>query len=340
MVPFFVLILLIFAGMNAYAIWRVYSAYPQMGWWVLALILWGLAMTAGPFWARQVEHIRWPGLVVYTWLGILWWFLVVGVVLDAWNGGAWLAGLRWPAARAAMLSPQIRLGVIVSLVTLAVVVAFIEASNIQLKVITIETPRLPPGSQPVRVAMFSDAHLGVHVGERRAQMIAERLRQARPDILIGAGDLMDSGMEHIAHLVDHLRDIPAPLGKFAVMGNHEFYTGLDESAEIFDALGMTLLRGQCVQVTPLVRVCGVDDPAGRYRNYEVALDEQSLLPPADQRDPHGLVIFVKHRPQVEASSIGRFDIQLSGHSHGGQIWPFHVLSQLSNQYMEIGRAHV
>ncbi len=332
MLPFFVLVMIIFASMNAYLIWRVYTAFPQMGWWLWLLIAWGLLMTTGPFWVRQIETARWPGLIVYIWLGVVWWFLAAGLVLDAWNAGVWLVGLKWPAVRAAVLSPQVRFGVVAGLVSLAVVWGLIEVTNIQIRTFHVQTSALPPGSAPLRVAMFSDVHLGTHVGERRVRIIVDRLRQAQPDILIGAGDLLDGDIEQIGHLVDMLREVPAPMGKFAVMGNHEFYVGLDETREVVESAGFRLLRGECVQVGPRVKVCGVDDPAGTRRGGEVFLDEQALLPPS--LPDNEIVILIKHRPEVDEASIGRFHVQFSGHSHGGQIWPLHLFSGRSNQFLE------
>ncbi len=142
-------------------------------------------------------------------------------------------------------------------------------------------------------------------------------------------------------LAGMLADVQAPLGKFAVLGNHEFYAGLSQSLAFHAAAGFTMLRQEHVAVTPQLILAGVDDPAGTHLSGSQEPDESNALPALERRsatqaaaaaDPRPFVILLKHRPDVHPSSLGRFDLQLSGHTHGGQIFPFHIVHRLIYKY--------
>jgi predicted MPP superfamily phosphohydrolase len=124
--------------------------------------------------------------------------------------------------------------------------------------------------------------------------------------------------------------INPPLGKFAVTGNHEFYAGLKESLAFLKDAGFTVLRGQAVTTGP-IRVAGVDFPAERYIDQPSYIDEQAAL---DMGDDEGLfTILLKHHPLIEESSLGRFQLQLSGHTHKGQIFPFNYPVRFRYRYI-------
>ncbi|MFO7900097.1 MAG: metallophosphoesterase, partial [Planctomycetota bacterium] len=117
-----------------------------------------------------------------------------------------------------------------------------------------------------------------------------------------------------------LASLDAPLGKYAVTGNHEFYTGIKQAEAFHQRAGFILLRGRSTLVDGRLWIGGVDDPAGLRRSGgDVHLNEGEALP-----GKHRWVasVLLKHRPLVDPRSVGRFDLQLSGHVHGGQIFPF------------------
>ena len=109
------------------------------------------------------------------------------------------------------------------------------------------------------------------------------------------------------------------------MGNHEFYAGIRQSERFLKAAGFKLLRNQEYGQDDLFRIVGIDDPVGRGRYKEEAaanLSETDLLARSNSQV---FTILLKHRPTVENASLGHFDLQLSGHTHGGQIFPFNLV---------------
>jgi hypothetical protein len=108
------------------------------------------------------------------------------------------------------------------------------------------------------------------------------------------------------------------LGKYAVTGNHEFYAGLAQALETIERSGFRVLRGEGVTLDGVVNIVGVDDPTGGN-----TIDEASLLGSIQ----NGIfTLYLKHRPEVLEESCGLFDLQLSGHAHRGQIFPFRFLT--------------
>jgi len=114
-------------------------------------------------------------------------------------------------------------------------------------------------------------------------------------------------------------------GKFAITGNHEFYAGIDQALEFTEKAGFTLLRGQGQTIGGLINIAGVDDIQARAYGGFHGVSEQQLLSGFSN---NLFTLFLKHRPLVNKEGIGLFDLQLSGHVHKGQIFPFSILTWL------------
>jgi predicted MPP superfamily phosphohydrolase len=140
--------------------------------------------------------------------------------------------------------------------------------------------------------------------------------------VVSTGDLVDSQIDNLRGLGELLKGVDARYGKFAVTGNHEFYAGLDQALRFTEKAGFTILRHQALAVTGILNIVGVDDPTGKRFGLSRGISEQSLL---SKIPPERFTILLKHQPVVDGNSAGLFDLQLSGHTHGGQIFPFYIL---------------
>lgn len=202
---------------------------------------------------------------------------------------------------------------------------YLEALSIRTEHVTIRTPKIPKESGILRIVQVSDMHLGQIVGKSRLQNVLNRVQEAKPDIFVSTGDLVDGQMDNCSGLAEMFRRIRPQYGKFAVMGNHEFYAGLDRSLKFTKAAGFNVLRGIGVDVGGMIFVAGVDDQAGhRYGLFKGNGEEELLAPvPVDR-----FALLLKHRPHVDRKGDKRFDLQLSGHTHGGQIFPFSLIIKL------------
>jgi hypothetical protein len=195
---------------------------------------------------------------------------------------------------------------------------YVEARKIRIERVTIENERLPAGEGQLKIAQISDVHLGLLNRTERLRRIVDLIRYEKPDLLVCTGDLVDGNMGDVAKLAGEFAGLDLLYGKYAVVGNHEVYAGLDKSLQALNGFGFTVLREEVLTIGNMLNIAGVDDPAtGNF------MDESALL--GSMRN--GLfTLFLKHRPAVQSSSLGLFDLQLSGHTHRGQIFPFSLLS--------------
>lgn len=312
--------------MHVYAFLKLRRAVPLSGWVTALLVLFMLLMILSPILIRIVESAdlervaRVLAYVGYSWMGFLFLFFVASFTLDVWRLVVYVAEgllktslnvLRLPA-RSAFFLPLLA-------AMLAAGYGMVEATNIRTETLAVKSPKV---TRPIRIAQISDVHLGLLVREGRLGRILDKVKAASPDILVSTGDLVDGQTDSLNGVGDLLREIKPPLGKFAVTGNHELYAGLDRSLEFTKQAGFRILRGEAAGVEGLINIAGVDDPvvidSGRARE----VPEKELLSglPRDR-----FTLFLKHRPYVEKDAIGHFDLQLSGHAHKGQIFPFSLI---------------
>jgi len=204
-----------------------------------------------------------------------------------------------------------------------------EATNIRTETVVIKSAKI---TKPIRIAQISDVHLGILIREGRLEKILEKVKASSPDIFVSTGDLVDGQTDSLNGVGNLLREIKAPLGKYAITGNHEFYAGLDRSLEFMKQAGFHVLRGEGTSVAGLITIAGVDDPVvrgyGGSRDREVPEKELLSGLPKDK-----FTLFLKHRPDVEKSAVGLFDLQLSGHAHKGQIFPWTLLVRLVHPHI-------
>jgi predicted MPP superfamily phosphohydrolase len=163
------------------------------------------------------------------------------------------------------------------------------------------------------------------VKNERLDGILASVKAESPDLLVSTGDLVDAQLDSLEGLAEMLREINPQYGKFAITGNHEFYAGLGESLHFIKLAGFRLLRGEGITVDGIINIAGVDDQAGRrYGTYRENSEKYLLSKLPRSR----FTLLLKHRPVIDSEAEGLFDLQLSGHTHKGQIYPFRLLTKL------------
>lgn len=203
---------------------------------------------------------------------------------------------------------------------------YFEAKRLKVEKLTVRTSKLPPGIDRITVAQIADLHLGIIVGDETLNKVIKEIGNAKPDLIVSTGDLLDSMVQHIDHLSEKLKGISAPLGKFAVTGNHEFYGGLRHAVKFIEDSGFTMLRNSGVNVRNTINIAGVEDLGdtgdGLGENIKNTPEREILT----SIPPGYFTILLKHRSEVDNQSLGLFDLQLSGHTHKGQIFPINLLT--------------
>lgn len=328
--PLFLLIYcLVYGSMHAYCFLKIRAAFPEMG--IRAALVVGAflaLMIFGPILVRRLDRAgsfalaRGLALVTYTWMAVILWFVVLAAITDLWNLGVWVTARSAPSAKRCALPAKPGFYAIAVVILLALCWSIFEASNVRLKKIMLKSARLAPGSKPLKIVQICDLHLSLTVRKRALKRILKRVREADPDLLVCTGDLLETTLENLRAEARLLAEVDPPLGKFAVTGNHEYYLGLDDALQFFEAAGFSALQGKAVEIGEALLLAGVDDPAGLRRSQPCCTDEDAVLP---RKGPRRFTVLLKHQPRVQPSSVGRFDLQLSGHTHGGQIFPFNFV---------------
>ncbi len=269
-------------------------------------------------------------VVGYTWMGVLFLFLAVYLALNLCQWLFRLAGLVLgrDLSFLQLSSPGMFQTALLLALCLSIY-GYFEARNIRLEKIKITSSKIPATAGPVRLIQLSDIHLGLMVRKARLKRILDIVKKTDPDIIVSTGDLVDAQINGCEALAEGLREIQPRHGKFAVTGNHEFYPGLDHSLEFTRNAGFEILRGQGVTVAGLINIAGVDDPTGKYFGQDEKIPEKDLLAKLPWEK---FTILLKHRPRVNRSALGFFDLQLSGHTHKGQIFPFSLITRMFFKY--------
>ena len=260
-------------------------------------------------------------------MGFAFLFFSFSLVLDLYHLLTSVVGrvLRVDSSALMLLSPYYSVIVAVFLTLVAAGYGFFAARQINVEWIHISTSKLGRSSDPFRIVQISDLHLGLLSNETRLRRLIEAIRSVGPDIVVSTGDLVDMQLDHLGTFADLLHELKPRFGKFAVTGNHEAFAGIDQSLAFTERAGFTMLSYGGVKVNDVINIVGVDDPAVSHRIKIDTPAERHVL----QRYPKGeFTVLLKHQPVVDPASLQWFDLQLSGHTHGGQIFPFTLLTKL------------
>jgi hypothetical protein len=175
----------------------------------------------------------------------------------------------------------------------------------------------------VLVAM-SDLHLGSLLGKKWLQARVDQVQAQQPDIVILIGDIFEGHSQPQEGLIPVWRRLSAPLGVWAVRGNHDFHDRYDRGTAPINYAGLRVLNNSWAEVRPALVLAGVDDLTANHRSGQGGDPISRAL--ADR--PPGATVLLSHTPwQAEKAASAGVGLMLSGHTHGGQIWPFGYLAQ-------------
>jgi predicted MPP superfamily phosphohydrolase len=336
--PFFLISFLsLYGGLHAYSFFRLRSTFTPGQPAIALLAWWMILMTTAPLLVRLSERagmdrcalfIAWPG---YLWMGFIFIFVSALLLTDTIRVASWLSNRLFSTSTPSILTSRITCEIALLVAVAASCYACYEAWHIRSEHVVITTTKLPPNIQKIRIVQVSDIHIGLLFNEKRLERIMKIVRDAQPDIFVSTGDLVDGKLNreddhaHMDKLAAMLASIPSTSGRFAVTGNHEFYADLQQALAFTNTAGFTVLRNQSVHLPTGITITGVDDPAISGDEKEVKISEQTLMESVSKDSFH---LLLKHRPDISERSDGLFDLQLSGHVHDGQIFPFNFLVKL------------
>ncbi|MBQ1031124.1 metallophosphoesterase [Micromonospora sp. C97] len=310
---------------------------------------------AGLYW------LAWPG---YLWLALMFYLLVVLVVLEVPMLVARLvlrrrvvaaepttaapepvlvgaAGPTDPPAAGAVAAPDHDPSRRLLLARGAAIFAGLTATGItgygvrtalgppQLDRVRIPLAKLPRSMDGLRIATVSDIHLGPLRGRAHTERIVAAINRLDADIVAVVGDLVDGSVAELGSAAAPLRDLRSRYGSYFVTGNHEYYSGVEEWVQEVDRLGLRVLQNRRQEIQArggVLDLAGVNDLSGAGTGLAAGPDFAAAL---GDRDPSRPVVLLAHQP-VAAKEAARYgvDLQLSGHTHGGQMVPFNLAVRL------------
>ncbi len=320
---FLAIVLTVWAIVHAFVFWRLSSvpwiaAHASTSAIILtAVLLWASYPIARILNAKGLDRLAWPLEMFATiWMGTSFLLFSAFLVTDVLTLGGWLIP---------NFAPQLRAWVVLGVLALAAVAL---VQGLRPPVVSdheVRLPGLPREHDGLVLAAVSDLHLGTLIGQRWLEKLVSRIQSLHPQLILIVGDLIDGEVAHVERVLPALKSLHAPLGVWAVTGNHEYYAGAEESVKLLQSAGFNVLRDRWAEAAPGLIVAGVDDLTAR-RQFGLAANP---LTTALANRPGGATIYLSHTPWLaeEAATAG-VGLMLSGHTHNGQLWPFTYLVRL------------
>lgn len=319
---------------HLYIYMRIHSTFHMDPWLSLLTGSFFFFMTISPLFVHRYAlkgHLipsRIFAYAAYLWMAVVFFYFSSALLIDVYDvlarGAAFM--LKKKPDSLTVASPY-RSFIPLLISILCTAYGYAEAVNIRVRRLTVKTSKLPEGTNRLTVAHITDLHLGLLVRDNILEKVIKVIEDARPDVIVSTGDLIDIEVNHIDPLIERLRTVQAPLGKYASMGNHEFFVGIKNSAALIEKAGFTILRNRAVTLEGLLTVAGIDDRLGDR------IKEPGPAGPSEEEVLGGLLrstftLILKHRPEMNRNTLGQYDLQLSGHTHKGQMFPVHLFIKL------------
>jgi hypothetical protein len=315
-------------------------------WYAVLFLFFSVSYVAARFLERV--YIGWlsDGL---TWIGSFWlgafiYLLLTVLVIDLVRVADWLVPFlpRHDLAVWAGIKLKVFYGVL-SLIVLVLGGSYYNARHPVIRDIRLKIDKTAGDRKQLHIAAISDVHLGTMIGKKRLMELVQKINGLKPDIILIAGDVVDEDLKPVIreNLGENLRGLSAPLGVWAITGNHEYIGGVEPAVKYLEEHGIRVLRDSSILLDGGIVLAGRED---RDISRFSGKNRKSVKELLQGRDMNMPVILLDHQPfNLEKAVEAGVDLQLSGHTHHGQMWPLNYLTkaiyQLSSGYLKIGETH-
>ncbi|TRX66298.1 metallophosphoesterase [Carboxylicivirga sp. M1479] len=225
---------------------------------------------------------------------------------------------------------------------LIIFIGFMNAWHPKINQYNIKIEKHIEGRKQLKIVAASDIHLGTIIGPRKTNKLVQTINSLEPDIILFAGDVVDEDVGPVIrqNLGESLRQLKAPLGVYACTGNHEYIGGADRSVQYLEEHGLTILRDSSILIEDQFYLIGREDK-DKSRSGAIRKSITDLVNHLNKSKP---LIMLDHQPfnldLVEKEAV---DLQISGHTHHGQLWPFGYITkrmfEVSRGYKLKGNSH-
>ena len=298
----------------------------RAGAWLCAVL--SIAVPTGMIASRLLkrEHGRWAAAVAFGWLGMV-------VLLMTALGVAELVRLVAADHVSEPLLSRVLALITGGLCGGAGIYGIASAiGTVAVKRVAVTLSRLPSSMSGFKMVQLSDLHVGPMLGKRWLRDVVERVNALEPDAIVITGDLVDGSVRRLREHVAPLSDLRAAHGVFFVTGNHEYYSGVDAWLTELARLGVRTLRNERVSIgsgRESFDLAGVDDWRAFGRGHRPDLERAVAGRDADRE-----LVLLAHQPkQIRQAAEHGVGLQLSGHTHGGQIFPWNLFVRLEQPFI-------
>jgi predicted MPP superfamily phosphohydrolase len=321
----------IFSRLSQYLHWSGGARKVAM---LFSMVMFVLTIGALPA-IRALPHqltapIAW---VAFSWMGILLFLTLTTALTDLFYILTALTSLPSDPNRREALQKMFGFATLGTTGLLSIGSLWNALRPVTIKSVPITIDRLPTSLSGLRIAQLTDLHLGPTIDGAWLQQVVDKTNALNPDIIAITGDLVDGSVEDLGASASALRGLRSKYGVFFVTGNHEYYSGADQWIAFLETLGIRVLRNERVTLdingSP-IDVAGIDD----YSSSQFPGHGPDLPKALAGRGNDHPVILMAHQPiAVKEAALHKVDLQLSGHTHGGQIWPWNFLVLLQQPYV-------
>ncbi len=288
-----------------------------------------------------------PFSAFFVWVGSFWlaamvYYLIFVIMIDIIRLLNLIIGFL-PASFYTTEYKSVFFLVVNGIVILIVALGYLNAVNPVIKKLKINIDKKAGKLSSLKIAVVSDIHLGTIINRGRLRKIVNKINSTEPDIILLPGDVVDEDIGPVIkqNAGEQLRTLKAKYGVYAITGNHEYIGGAEAACNYLTEHGIIELRDRSVKIDDSFYLVGREDRASRGFAGIVRKPLNELLNGIDMAMP---VILLDHQPvKLEEAEKNGIDLQLSGHTHHGQLWPFNFITkkiyEVSMGYKLKGKTH-
>jgi predicted MPP superfamily phosphohydrolase len=331
---FLSVVLTVHALVNFYIFIRGWQALPKEPYFRIPYLVVFLFLALSYFAGRILERISictasdyliwigsfWLGLMLYLFMGVL--------LCDILRLANWISGAIPVKSDLYVKAKQIAAAAVAVAAAVTILAGFYNTLHPRINTIAIDIPKSAGGRTTLDIALVTDIHLGTIISNSRLQRMVDMVNVIRPDVVLLAGDIVDEDLAPVIenNLGEILRTIRSKYGTYAVTGNHEYIGGVEQACGYLEEHGIIVLRDRAVLVDDSFYLVGREDLS--VTQY-LGMRRKSLGSIMEEVNKALPVILMDHQPlRLSTAARHGVDLQLSGHTHHGQLWPFNFITAL------------
>lgn len=347
---FFSIVFIIYGLINYYIFIRGWQSIPKDSpvrtYYLIIFLILSLSYFAGRF----LEN-RLPAGVcnIFIWVGAYWLalmvYLLLGVlIVDLLRLINYIIGI-FPLFinRNYSRTKEFTAIIILSVSVILVIAGRINALNPRIKTLNLKIPKKVESEKHLNIVIASDIHLGTLIGNGRLSYLVKKINSFNPDLVLLAGDIVDEDIGQVIklNLGETLKKIKSKWGVYGITGNHEYIGGAEAAVNYLDKHGVIMLRDTAVKINNSFYIVGRED---RSINQFARKKRKKLTEIMTEVDKSYPVIMMDHQPfGLDEAVENGIDLQLSGHTHHGQLWPFNYITKMIYEvswgYKKKGNTH-